>query len=76
MILGIEPRNLSAKNLAKRDGFSDFLHELTEPYGPDGKYGKLVTYSLVVLPLSWLCLSSLLARKPSPSKQTAIGKGI
>jgi len=49
---------------------SDFLHEMTEPYGPDGKYGKLVTYSLVVLPLGWLCLSSLLGRKPIPSKET------
>jgi len=48
---------------------SDFLHEMTEPYGPDGKYGKLLTYSLVLFPLGWLCFSSLFDRKPAPQKQ-------
>ena len=78
MIFVVQLLVYSFHELAEASMFpnSDFLHELTEPYGPDGKYGKLVTYSLLVLPLSWLCLSSLLARKPSPSKQTAIGKTI
>ena len=48
---------------------SDFLHELTEPYGPDGKYGKLLTYSLVLFPIGWLWFSSLFDRKPAPRKQ-------
>lgn len=50
---------------------SDYLHEITEPYGPDGKYGKLITYSLVLLPASWLLLSSFLERKPALQKQPA-----
>lgn len=47
---------------------SDFLHEITEPYGPDGKYGKFITYSLLLLPAGWLFLSSFYDRKPIPQK--------
>lgn len=54
---------------------SEFLHEITEPYGPDGKYGKLLTYSLVLMPLGWLCLSTLVTRKPTPQEQP-VGKSI
>jgi high-affinity iron transporter len=54
---------------------SDFLHELTEPYGPDGKYGRLITYSLVLLPAGWLLFSSLLERKPAMEEQP-VGKGV
>ncbi len=53
---------------------SDFFHELTEPYGPDGKYGKLITYSLVLLPAGWLLISSVFDRKPLMQKQV-VGKG-
>jgi high-affinity iron transporter len=48
---------------------SDFLHEITEPYGPDGKYGKFLTYLLVILPIGWLLFSSFLYRKPAPQKE-------
>jgi high-affinity iron transporter len=48
---------------------SEYLHELTEPYGPDGRYGKFITYSLVLLPASWLLVSSILERKPALQKQ-------
>jgi high-affinity iron transporter len=48
---------------------SDYLHEITEPYGPDGKYGKFITYSLVLLPASWLLLSPLFDRKTVLQKQ-------
>jgi high-affinity iron transporter len=41
---------------------SSFLHDLTEPYGPDGQYGQLLTYMLVLLPLGWLLLSNALSR--------------
>jgi high-affinity iron transporter len=77
MIFVVQLLIYSFHELAEASMFpnSDFLHEMTEPYGPDGKYGRLVTYSLVVLPLGWLCLSSLLDRKPTPSKQT-VSKGI
>jgi high-affinity iron transporter len=40
--------------------YSEPLHWATEPYGPDGRYGQYLTYMLVMLPLGWLVLSSLL----------------
>jgi high-affinity iron transporter len=39
------------------------LHDATEAYGPDGIYGQYLTYMLVLLPLGWLAVSSLLARR-------------
>jgi len=39
------------------------LHWATEPYGPDGRYGQYLTYLLVMLPMSWLLVSSLMPRR-------------
>jgi len=39
------------------------LHDATEAYGPDGVYGQYLTYMLVLLPLAWLAVSSLVARR-------------
>jgi high-affinity iron transporter len=39
---------------------SEALHWATEPYGPDGIYGQYLTYMLVILPVGWLALSTLL----------------
>lgn len=39
--------------------YSEPLHWATEPYGPDGRYGQYLTYLLVMLPLGWLIVSSL-----------------
>lgn len=44
---------------------SEALHWATEPYGPDGRYGQLLTYLLVVLPVGWLLLSNLFHRHPA-----------
>lgn len=45
---------------------SQTLHDATEAYGPDGRYGRLLSYGLVVLPLVWLLFSSLISRmKPA-----------
>lgn len=38
---------------------SEALHWATEPYGPDGVYGRYLTYMLVVVPLGWLAFSML-----------------
>jgi high-affinity iron transporter len=38
---------------------SEWWHDATEPYGPDGRYGKFLSYSLVVLPLGWLAFAAL-----------------
>ena len=42
---------------------SQSLHDATEAYGPDGVYGQYLTYMLVLLPLAWLALSGLFARR-------------
>jgi high-affinity iron transporter len=41
---------------------SEALHWATEPYGPDGRYGQLLTYMLVMLPLGWLFVSSFFSQ--------------
>ncbi len=44
---------------------SEALHWATEPYGPDGRYGQLLTYLLVLLPVGWLVMSSVFNRRPT-----------
>jgi high-affinity iron transporter len=46
--------------------YSEPLHWATEPYGPDGQYGKYLSYLLVMLPLGWLLVSSLMPRRAVP----------
>jgi high-affinity iron transporter len=43
------------------------LHWATEPYGPDGRYGQYLTYLLVMLPLAWLAVSTLMPRRAHSS---------
>ena len=54
---------------------SEVLHAATEPYGPDGQYGRLLSYSLVLLPLGWLAFSSLL-QKIKPGVHPALNTRI
>ena len=49
--------------------YSEPLHWATEPYGPDGVYGKYLTYMLVILPMGWLAVSGLVA--PRKASRTA-----
>jgi high-affinity iron transporter len=52
--------------------YSEPLHWATEPYGPDGRYGQYLSYLLVVLPLGWLGVSSLVGRRQIvPQSRTA-----
>jgi high-affinity iron transporter len=44
---------------------SEALHWATEPYGPDGRYGQLLTYLLVLLPVGWLLASNFFHRRPA-----------
>lgn len=46
--------------------YSGPLHDATEPYGPDGQYGKYLTYLLVLLPMGWLVIASLVGRRRQP----------
>ena len=50
---------------------SEALHWATEPYGPDGVYGQYLTYMLVLLPVGWLALSSMMRgnRGSAPAAQ-------
>ena len=50
---------------------SEALHWATEPYGPDGIYGQYLSYGLVVLPMAWLAVSSVMGRKSTPTQQPA-----
>ena len=45
---------------------SEALHWATEPYGPDGIYGKLLSYLLVILPMAWLAIAALRGRREAP----------
>ena len=47
------------------------LHDATEPFGPDGTYGQYLTYLLVILPVGWLVVSSIVHRDPPPRSMTA-----
>jgi len=40
-----------------------YWHIATEPYGPEGEVGALLTYALVLVPAAWILLASL---KPGP----------
>jgi high-affinity iron transporter len=55
--------------------YSEPLHAATEPYGPDGQFGKYLTYLLVMLPLGWLVMSTIFAPRKQvtqlPAKQVA-----
>jgi high-affinity iron transporter len=35
-----------------------YWHIATEPYGPEGKYGAMLTYALVLLPALWIAWSA------------------
>jgi len=39
-----------------------YWHIATEPYGPEGQFGALLTYALVLVPAAWLALSALKSR--------------
>ncbi len=38
------------------------IHDATEPYGPDGIYGKWLSFGLVAIPFAWLIASYLMDR--------------
>jgi high-affinity iron transporter len=39
-----------------------YWHIATEPYGPEGEYGAVLTYALILIPAGWLGLSALRTR--------------
>jgi high-affinity iron transporter len=47
---------------------SQVLHDATEPYGPDGRYGQYLSYLLIAGPLTWLLLSMLKGSGRTPTR--------
>ena len=49
-----------------------YWHLATEPYGPEGEYGAMLTYALVLIPAVWLAFSALKVRfaRQQPSGRT------
>ena len=53
-----------------------YWHLATEPYGPEGPYGALITYGLVLVPAVWLMLAALQSRQVArQSRQVARESG-
>jgi len=59
---------LTEANILRLD---HWWHDVTEPYGPDGIYGQYLSYLLVLLPVAWLALSSIVNRPAAQRSQTA-----
>jgi high-affinity iron transporter len=38
---------------------NQYWHIVTEPYGPEGEYGAMLTYALVLIPAMWVAWSAL-----------------
>lgn len=46
--------------------YSRAIHEATESWGPDSTFGHLLTYLMVLLPLTWLTIKGSIPRQSSP----------
>ena len=49
--------------------YSEPLHLATEPYGPDGRFGQYLSYLLVMLPLAWLVISTVIPKRAGAVQQ-------
>jgi high-affinity iron transporter len=48
--------------------FSAIIHERTEAWGPDSSFGHMLTYLLVILPASWLIVSTKILKRGARPK--------
>lgn len=44
--------------------WSETIHAATESWGPDSPFGHLLTYLLLILPLTWLAIKALFSKRP------------
>lgn len=51
-----------------------YWHLATEPYGPEGAYGQWLTYSMILLPLSWLAYTMVNASGARSKGRTYKGR--
>ena len=49
---------------------SQWWHDASEPYGPDGRYGKFLSYMLVLMPLAWLAFAGLFTPRKNGTQIT------
>ena len=50
----------------------EWWHDATEPYGPDGRYGRFLSYMLVLLPLGWLAFAALFSPRKTVTRTCGI----
>jgi high-affinity iron transporter len=43
---------------------NEWLHEVSEPYGPEGFWGQMLTWAMVIVPVAYLVWTWLTERKP------------
>lgn len=48
---------------------NEYWHLATEPYGPEGTYGQMLSFGMVLLPLLWLGWSVAMQRKATGNDQ-------
>lgn len=51
-----------------------YWHVTTEPYGPEGEYGAMLTYALVLVPAAWLAWAAWNGRQDSASLPKHLAK--
>jgi high-affinity iron transporter len=44
--------------------YSTIINENTEAWGPDSQFGHLLAYLLVILPLAWVAIVTLVSKRP------------
>jgi high-affinity iron transporter len=46
---------------------NQYWHIATEPYGPEGEYGSMLSYALVLVPGMWIAWSMFGGKRPAVS---------
>jgi high-affinity iron transporter len=56
--------------------FSQFIHDASEPWGPESTFGHLLTYAMLVLPMLWVAGVWIFGngRKQVPPTVSAVGR--
>jgi high-affinity iron transporter len=52
--------------------FSEAVHNATEEWGPDGRFGQLLTYLLVLAPAAWLAFAGLTRFSKRPAQVQSV----
>ncbi len=56
--------------------WSEIIHARTEAWGPDSRFGHVLSYLLVILPVAWLLLKAAFSNRPVfQREQTADDRG-